>query len=130
MRTTTALMLSAMIAAATPSAWAQMPDAGTPAPPDGATLFRRQCGTCHSAKAGEGARQGPNLAGVVGRKAGASPGFHYSAGFAKADFVWDDAHLDAWLTKPQDVIPGTVMVYRQANPETRKTIIAWLQEQH
>ena len=29
-------------------------------------------------------------------------GFHYSAGFASADFVWDDAHLDAWLSNPQN----------------------------
>jgi cytochrome c len=130
MRTTAALLFVAMTAGATNSVWAQMPDTGPSTQPDGQTLFQRQCGTCHSAKAGEGARQGLNLAGVVGRKPGTSPGFHYSSGFGKVDFLWDEAHLDEWLTKPQDVIPGSTMVYRQNNPAIRKTIIAWLQEQH
>jgi cytochrome c len=96
--------------------------------PDGATLFRRQCGTCHSLVAGE-VRQGPNLAGVYGRKAGTAPGFKYSAGFADADWVWDDAHLDPYLTNPQAVIKGGVMGYRQAKPEIRQAIIAYLKEQ-
>ena len=54
----------------------------------------------------------------------------YSPGFAQAEFVWDDAHLDAWLTNPQKLIPGAVMRYRQADPKIRGTIIAWLKEQH
>jgi cytochrome c len=55
-------------------------------------------------------------------------GFKYSAAFAKADFVWDDAKLDAWTANPQDMIPGTVMAYRQARPEVRTAIIAYLKE--
>ena len=55
-------------------------------------------------------------------------GFHYSTGFAKVDFVWDDARLDAWLANPQAMIPGTVMAYRQPKPETRAAIIAYLKE--
>ena len=97
--------------------------------PDGATLFRRQCSTCHSLVAGE-VRQGPNLAGVYGRKAGALPGSKYSAGFADADWVWDDTHLDPYLTNPQSVIKGGVMGYRQANADVRQAIIGYLKEQH
>ena len=51
-------------------------------------------------------RQGPPLFKIVGRPAGTLDGFHYSPGFARAEFVWDDAHLDAWLTNPQKLIPG------------------------
>jgi len=96
--------------------------------PDGATLFRRQCATCHALQPGA-ARQGPHLAGVYGRKAGSVPGFNYSAGFAAADWAWDDARLDAYLTNPQAVIKGGVMGYRQAKPEVRQGIIAYLKEQ-
>ena len=53
-------------------------------------------------------------------------GFHYSPAFAKADFVWDEARLDAWLTDPQAVIPGAIMSYRQAKAETRAAIITYL----
>jgi cytochrome c len=99
-------------------------------PPDGATLFQNQCGTCHTSSAAEPIRQGPPLGGVYGRPAGSVPNFKYSPGFATAHFTWDAQHLDAWLTNPQAVIPGAVMAYRQANPATRKQIIDWLKDQH
>jgi cytochrome c len=100
------------------------------AKPDPAAQFLSQCGTCHSVKPNDKPRQGPNLFGVFGRKAGSVPDFKYSPGFAQVDFVWDEAHLNAYLTMPQNVIKGSVMVYRQANAETRKTIIDWLRDQH
>jgi cytochrome c len=109
------------------SAGAQMP---LPAvkPPDGATLFKQQCATCHTTNLSDPVRQGPSLFKIVGRPAGKIDGFHYSAGFAKADFVWDEARLDAWLTDPQEMIPGAVMAYRQSRPETRAAVIAYLKE--
>jgi len=97
--------------------------------PDGATLFRRQCATCHSLVAGE-IRQGPNLAGVYGRPAGSLPGYNYSAGFKAADWAWDESHLDLYLANPQAVIKGGVMGYRQSNADIRRTIIAYLKDQH
>lgn len=97
------------------------------AAPDGAALFRNQCGTCHSRVLGE-VRQGPNLAGVYGRKAGTVPDYKYSQGFAVADWVWDAEHLDPYLTNPQAVIEGGVMGYRQANPATRAAVIAYLRD--
>ena len=108
-------------------AGAQMP---LPAakPPDGATLFKQQCATCHTTNTSEPARQGPTLFGIVGRPAGKANGFHYSAGFANADFVWDDARLDAFLINPQQMIPGAIMAYRQPKAETRAAIIAYLKE--
>jgi cytochrome c len=99
-------------------------------PPDGPTLFKQQCATCHTNNLTDPVRQGPSLFGVIGRRAGSVDGFHYSAGFAKADFVWDDAKLDAWITNPQAMIPGAVMAYQQAKPETRVAIIAYLKELH
>ena len=97
-------------------------------PADGATLFKQQCATCHTTNLTDAVRQGPPLFKIVGRQAGKVDGFHYSAGFAKVDLVWDDASLDAWLANPQAMIPGTVMAYRQPKPETRAAIIAYLKE--
>ncbi|HEX5326217.1 MAG TPA: c-type cytochrome [Acetobacteraceae bacterium] len=96
---------------------------------DGATLFVNQCGVCHSLNADDPPRQGPLLKGVVGRRAGTLPGFRYSPGFAKADFIWDEPHLDRWLTDPQALIPGAVMLYRQSDPAVRARIIGFLKEQ-
>ena len=97
-------------------------------PPDGATLFKQQCATCHTTNTSDPARQGPSLFKIVGRPAGKADGFHYSAGFAEANFVWDDGKLDAYLANPQAVIPGTVMAYRQGKADTRAAIIAYLKE--
>ena len=110
-------------------AMAQMP-LPSAKPPDGATLFKQQCATCHATNMSDPARQGPPLFAIVGRPAGKIGGFHYSDGFTRADFVWDDARLDAWLTNPQAMIPGSVMVYRQPKAETRAAIIAYLKELH
>lgn len=97
--------------------------------PSPESLFRNQCATCHTLNAADPPRQGPTLAGVVGRRAGSVAGFHYSAGFANADFSWDATHLDAWLTNPQAVIPGAIMPYRQPNADTRLSIISYLEQQ-
>src|SRR5262245_4446599 len=99
-------------------------------PPDGPTLFKQQCAGCHTTSLTDPARQGPSLFGIIGRRAGTVEGFHYSAGFANVDFVWDDGRLDAWMTNPQEMISGAVMAYRQAKPEIRAAIIAYLKELH
>ncbi|WP_050995318.1 MULTISPECIES: c-type cytochrome [Bradyrhizobium] len=97
-------------------------------PPDGATLFKQQCAVCHTTNLSDPMRQGPPLVRIVGRAAGKVEGFHYSDGLAKADFTWDEARLDAWLANPQAVIPGVIMAYRQARPDTRAAIITYLKE--
>ena len=65
-------------------AGAQMP---LPAakPPDGTTLFKQQCATCHTTNLSDPVRQGPSLFKIVGRPAGKADGFRYSAGFAEAE---------------------------------------------
>lgn len=119
--------LSAMVGLTT-TAMAQF-SVPAPKPLTGEQQFNRQCGTCHTLHAADGERQGPTLEHVYGRKAGSVKGYAYSPGFAKADWVWDEKHLDAWLTNPQAVIPGAVMPYRQAKPEVRAAVIDFLKEQ-
>ena len=109
------------------TAVAQMP---LPAarPPDGTTLFKQQCATCHTINPADAVRQGPSLFKIVGRPAGKADGFRYSAGFTDANFVWDDTRLDAYLANPQAMVPGSIMAYRQPRAETRAAIIAYLKE--
>ena len=120
--------LATFTAAGGASIHAQMP-LPSAAKPSGAELFAQQCATCHSLSPADAPRQGPALAGIFGRKAGSVAGFHYSPGYGEADFVWDEAHLDSYLTDPQAVIPGAVMLYKQKNADVRKAIIAFLKEQ-
>ncbi len=112
------------------AAAAQMPIPEAPAP-DGARLFRNQCATCHSINAADPARQGPNLAHVVGRKIGSVEGYKYTAGYREAGEsgqVWDEDRLDQYLTNPAGMFPGSTMAYRQSKADIRKTIILYLKD--
>lgn len=75
---------------------------------DGQTAFNNSCRTCHTVKAGDH-RQGPSLAGVFGRKAGAGDGYAYSDSLKQSDLTWDEANLDAFIEDPLSLVPGTTM---------------------
>lgn len=97
----------------------------------GVDPFRAHCATCHATRPGAvSAIPGPNLGGIYGRAAGSLPGYPYSAALAGANFTWDAAKLDAWLTDPEALVPGTTMRTRIADPAVRLQIIEWLEQQH
>lgn len=98
--------------------------------PNSAALFRGQCATCHSLNASDPPRQGPNLAGIIGRPVGSVAGYKYTAGYTTARFNWDEAHLDTYLTNPQAMFPDSTMAYRQGNAATRRIIIDYLKDAH
>jgi cytochrome c len=96
--------------------------------PAGKRVFMR-CMACHSIAAGAPNKVGPNLSGVVGRKAGMAKGFNYSAAMKKQKLVWNDAALDRWLQRPTAVVPGTSMVFAGLpSPADRKAVIAYLKK--
>lgn len=77
----------------------------------GERVFQR-CYACHSVVAGEDKLPGPNLRGVLGRRAGTLPGFRFSPPMTLAGIrglVWTRAMLDAFLRDPLEVVPGTEM---------------------
>jgi cytochrome c len=76
----------------------------------GASVFQR-CAVCHSNTKGAPARIGPNLFGVVGRKAGTFPEFSYSAAMKGAGFVWTTNKIAAYAQHPQVVVPGNRMSF-------------------
>jgi cytochrome c len=92
----------------------------------GATVFAR-CGICHSSAKGEGNKIGPNLFGVVGRKAGSVADFSYSAAMKSAGFVWTDAKLDAYIKSPATVVPGNKMAFAGVPADgQRADLVAYL----
>lgn len=94
----------------------------------GKRLFLR-CAACHTVTAAGPAKIGPHLQGIVGRKAAAVTGFRYSAAMKGSAVVWNEATLDAWLQRPQAVVPGTSMAFAGlAKPADRKALIAYLKK--
>ncbi len=96
----------------------------------GKILFLR-CAACHDVTATPSAKIGPNLRGVIGRQVASLEGFKYSPALKSQNFVWDAAHLDAWLTNPNTVAPGTAMAFA-GMPEAadRQALIRYLETQH
>lgn len=87
----------------------------------------RECRACHTIAENGGNRAGPNLYGVIGRAAGAAPNFNYSAHMRASGITWDAATLDRWITKPNDVVPGTYMAFRGfQDPTVRRDVIAYI----
>lgn len=86
------------------------------------------CRTCHLPDKGAGNHNGPNLFGVIGRKAGTREGFaYYSDEMKKADFVWTPELLDLWLGNPGKFLPDSTMIFAPiADAQRRADLIEYL----
>ena len=89
----------------------------------GKTVFGR-CSACHAVT--EQNKVGPHLSGVFGRPAGTVAGARYSKAMTASGITWDEKTLDAFLTEPAKVLPGTTMAIRLPNPQDRADVIAYL----
>ena len=87
-----------------------------------------QCKACHVVEAGQN-RLGPSLHGIIGRTAGRVPDYSYSAANKASGIVWTEEELFAYLEHPQQIVPGTKMVYAgMASPQDRADLIAYLKK--
>ena len=89
----------------------------------GQQVYEMRCGGCHSV---ETDRVGPRHAGLIGRRAGAVPGFAYSPALASSKLVWNASTLDRWLTNPEALVPGQRMGYSLSDAAQRADVIAYL----
>ena len=96
---------------------------------DGQLLFNNACRTCHTMRADDN-RLGPNLHGIVGRKAGSLAGYGYSSSMAGAGLVWDKATLDRFIADPDAVVPNNNMKPYGGitSAEDRGKLIAYLEQ--
>ena len=117
------MLLAAVLTLAAQPAIAQdkLPDSGQ-------LLFNNACRTCHTLRQGDN-RLGPNLHGIIGRKAGSLPDYGYSGSMKDAGLTWDKATLDRFIANPDQVVPGHNMkpYGGMASADDRATIIRYLE---
>lgn len=96
----------------------------------GEEIFRR-CALCHDIGADARNRQGPELNGLFGRRAGSVPDFPYSAALrdaGAAGLIWTPETVAAFIAKPKHFEPGTGMIFPGLkNPADVADVVAYLQ---
>ena len=124
MKTTRVGLLLAGLLSCTLAA-AEAPPAGDAV--RGAEVFTAQCAACHLAKEGQSAPIGPQLYGVVGRRAGSWDGFKYTEAMKKSGFTWNRELLDKYLMNPYSLVPGAAMGLLVPIAVNRADVIAYLE---
>ena len=97
-------------------------------PAEGEKVFAT-CKACH--QIGEGAKNaiGPELNGVVGRKAGSVAGYSYSDANKNSGITWDESNLAEYLKDPKVKVPGTKMIFAGIKDEKKvQDLIAFLKQ--
>ena len=74
---------------------------------NGKAVFQA-CAACHTERPDA---LGPNLRGVFGRKSAALDDFHYSNPMKRANLVWDEENLRAYIADPQTKVKGNRMPF-------------------
>jgi cytochrome c len=103
--------------------FAGSPPAAAADPENGKAVFQA-CIACHTERPDS---LGPNLRGVFGRKSAARDDFHYSNPMKRANLVWNEENLRAYITDPQAKVRGNRMPFGGlTKPEDIDDVIAYL----
>lgn len=95
----------------------------------GERAFNQQCKSCHTVEKRGPSPLGPNLFGVIGRKAGSAPGFASSDAMKTSGITWDEASLADYLKDPKAKVPETKMVFAGVKrPAQLADVIAYLKK--
>jgi cytochrome c len=94
-----------------------------------------KCAMCHMVGPDAQNSVGPQLNGIVGRKAASEADYvkQYSPGLKKLGaegFVWTEEHIDKWIADPKAMLPESPMAQLFTgipNAEDRADIIAYLE---
>jgi cytochrome c len=84
-----------------------------------------ECAACHGNEKAENV--GPNLAGLIGRRAGSRDDFRYSGPLKRSGIEWTPAALEQFIADPQALVPGNRMPYSgMADAADRKVLVDYL----
>ena len=92
----------------------------------GEKVFKK-CSACHMINDGGKNMIGPNLWGVIGRKAGSIGDYKYSKAMIAYAKEWSFEEMNAYLIKPQAYIKGTKMAFAGLRKEKdRASVILYM----
>lgn len=97
----------------------------------GKEVFEK-CAMCHEVGSGAKTRVGPELNGIVGRKAASIADYPmYSDGMKTLralGVVWTEENIDRWIANPKAMLPNSSMSLFPGLPEAsdRANVIAYL----
>lgn len=96
--------------------------------PRGAEVFRA-CAVCHALTPDDGARAGPTLHGIFGRRIGTAEGYEYSEALRSLDIVWTaETVAELFEFGPEAYTPGSRMPEQRIPSESdRQSLIEFLQ---
>ena len=85
------------------------------------------CPACHGVTKEDDSKVGPNLVGLVGRKAGTTQSLlGPNENLKKYGVTWSAETLDEFLADPNAKVPGTAMAGILIDPQQRADVIAYL----
>jgi cytochrome c len=101
-----------------------VPPAAAAADAEHGKALYQACAACHTERPDA---LGPSLKGVFGRKAAALEDFRYSNPMKRANLVWDEENLRAYIIDPQAKVKGNRMPYGGVgDPKDVDDIVAYL----
>ena len=115
------LLVSLSLVALTCAAQAQDAEAGK-------KVFNK-CRACHQVGPTAKNGVGPELNGLIGRKAGSVEGYNYSDANKKSGLTWDEATFAEYIKDPKAKVPGTKMIFPGIKDEQKiKDLTAYLKQ--
>jgi len=95
---------------------------------EGAKVFKK-CLACHNIGKGDPNKIGPNIFGVINRRAGSVSDYKYSKAMLAYGKVWSFEEMNSFLTKPKDWIKGTKMSFAGLKKaKDRAAVILYMNE--
>ena len=112
-------LVSLSLVALTCAAHAQDAEAGK-------KVFNK-CRACHQVGPTAKNGVGPELNGLIGRKAGSVEGYNYSDANKNSGLTWDEATVAEYIKNPKAKVPGTKMAFAGISKEQEiKDLTAFL----
>ncbi len=93
----------------------------------GELLFKAKCVPCHTFQANAPHKMGPNLWGLVGKKAGEVENYTYTTHVLKESLiVWDDESLFAFLDNAKKKVRGTKCLAMMKSEKDKNDVVAFI----